>query len=39
LRSLSQLLETAGLRIVISRRTLLHVHTDSGGTYTFKQTR
>jgi hypothetical protein len=38
LRFLSQLLETAGLSIVISRRTLLHLPTTSGGTYTFKQT-
>jgi len=38
LRFLSQLLQTAGLSIVISRRTLLHFHANSGGTYTFKQT-
>jgi hypothetical protein len=37
LRFLSQLLETAGLSIVISRRTLLHLPATSGGTYTFKQ--
>jgi hypothetical protein len=38
LRFLSRLLETAGLSIVISRRTLLHFNANSGGTYTFKQT-
>jgi hypothetical protein len=37
LRFLSRLLDTAGLSIVISRRTLLHFHAHSGGSYTFKQ--
>ena len=35
---LSRLLDTAGLSIVISRRTLPHLPATSGGTYTFKQT-
>jgi hypothetical protein len=34
---LSQLLDTAGLNIVISGRTLLHLPATSGGTYAFKQ--
>jgi len=34
---LSQLLDTAGLSIVISGRTLFHLPATSGGTYAFKQ--